>query len=506
MERNSFPSSLRGVHAHFVGAKGTGMAALAEIFAARGALLTGSDVADVFYTDAILAAIGVVPFAGFEAGHVAPETEIVIFSPAYNPDSNPELLEAKRRGLPTFSYPEALGELSRHGDSSGVAGVHGKTTTTAMAGTLLEALECPATILAGSAVGSFGGRCTYIGGDRYFVAETCEYRRHFLNFSPRRILLTSVESDHQDFYPTYESIRDAFREYCDSLPPGGKLIYCADDRGASEVAEWLRVRRPDVLAESYGFAAKGPWKLSAEDNEEGVSLFRLAGSPLELSLHVPGKHLVLDAAGAIALAYSIMYDYSDKTPLNAGQWARVRDALASFRGSKRRSEIVGEADGVLVMDDYAHHPTAIRATIEGIKAFWPSRRLVVDFMSHTYSRTHALLDEFAASLDRADSVILHKIYPSAREKPIEGVSGRLLFEKMKERRADLADLADLADPGKTGKTAEGLGFALYSEEPEDAAETLVRLLRPGDIFITMGAGDNWKLGRKIFELLKSKGK
>lgn len=478
------------------------MAALAEIFAAKGAILSGSDVPDTFYTDTILKSIGMEVNETFDASHIGPDIDSVIFSDAYNPTSNPEMAEAVKKGLPMFSFAEALGELSRMSDSSGIAGVHGKTTTTAMAGSILAALQSPVTILTGSAVVSFGDRCTMIRGDRYFVAETDEYKRHFMHFSPRRILLTSVESDHQDFYPTYDSIRMAFCDYVMSLPPGGLLVYCADDPGAVEVADFARAAgRNDLRYAPYGFSAEGPWKISSFATEEGQTSFRIAASEEAFTLHVPGRHLVLDAVGALALCHDIALDRGDGREMTDSQWKCAAEALERFRGSRRRSEIIGEAGGILVLDDYAHHPTALKTTIAGIKAFWPSRRLVVDFMSHTYSRTIALMDQFAGSLDEADCIVLHGIYASAREKPVEGVSGRDLFKKVMARHPNLVDMTWL---GAKPEDDRSRGFILYEENHRDAAPKLLSLLRKNDIFMTMGAGDNWKLGRTILEQLKKK--
>ena len=495
MSSPSFPETLAGKRVHFIGAKGTGMAALAEIIAAKGAALSGSDVPDTFYTDAILRSLNMELSESFEAAHLEGDIDLVVYSDAYSAATNPEMAEAARRGLPMFSFAQALGALSRMSDSSGVAGVHGKTTTTAMAGTILNALGTPMTVLTGSAVSGFGGRCTLIRGDRYFVAETDEYKRHFMHFSPRRILLTSVESDHQDFYPTYDDILAAFRDYAMSLPPGGLLAYCADDPGAVQVADFAKSARSDLRYAPYGFTAEGAWKIGDFETGEGRTSFRVAACAEAFELRVPGRHLALDAAGALALAADIASDAQGGGSLSQPQWRLAREALAGFRGSRRRSEIVGESGGVLVMDDYAHHPTALKATIAGIKAFWPSRRLVVDFMSHTYSRTIALMDEFAASLDDADCVVLHDIYASAREKPVPGVSGRDLFEKVKARRPDLADLSGQA-PAETGTP-----FILYEAKHAETAERLSPLLREGDLLITMGAGDNWKLGRAILERL-----
>ncbi len=510
MTQAHLPAELKGLHIHLVGAKGTGVAALAEILASKGAILTGSDIAERFYTDDILESIGIKCLVGFDASHLDPNVAVVIHSAAYRRDQNPELLEAARRGLIILNYPEALGELSRRADSTGIAGVHGKTTTTAMAGSLISSLGLPATILAGSSVASFGNRCTKIAGDKYFVAETCEYRRHFLNFSPRRVVLTAVESDHQDFYPTYKDILAAFVDYGCSLPQSGELIYCADDPGAVEAAGLIQSRRPDIRPVPYGQKAEGPFKMLYYRAASGIARFRLGGLDTEFELHVPGEHLALDASAAITLAISLLGDSKGQNgpARKEGIWcqpspaelAALKNSLASFRGSKRRSEVLGEAGGILFMDDYGHHPTAIRDTIAGIRAFWPDRRIVVDFMSHTCSRTRALFPEFAACLDAADKVILHKIYPSAREAPDPEMNGRRLFNAVKASRD--------ANPGaRRVGPAQNFPDTAYYEEVMDAYPDLLRELRPGDLFLTMGAGDNFVLCealKKAFEQKESK--
>lgn len=510
MVQQSFPLDLKAVRIHLIGAKGTGMAALAEILHSRGAVLSGSDVPDAFYTDAVLRHIGLVPFAGFSPEQLAPGLDLVIYSDAYTVEGNAEMAEASRRGLPMFSFARALGALSGASDSSGIAGVHGKTTSTAMAGSMIAALDLPATVIAGSAVRSFGDRCTHIAGSRFFIAETDEYQHHFMHFSPRRIMLTSVESDHQDYYPTYESIFQAFCDYVDRLPAGGLLVYCADDEGARDVARQARKRRPDLRFEPYGLSAEGPFRITECRELNGATRFRIAAWEGYFELHVPGRHLVLDAVGALALVMDIAraaMDYNGVQGPSEEAWRVAAAALSAFSGSRRRSEIIGEAGNILVMDDYAHHPTALRTTIEGFKAFWPNRRLVVDFMSHTYSRTIALMDEFAASLDAADCVILHGIYASAREKPVDGVSGRDLFAKVAALRHDLVPIDH---EGAASGVSEGFGhgaperFMFYTESHADADLKLLELLRPGDLFVTMGAGDNWKLGRKILAALQKK--
>jgi UDP-N-acetylmuramate--alanine ligase len=477
-----------GAKVYFVGIKGTGMSALAELMQGRGIQVSGSDKPEQFYTDAILKKLSIPYFESFDASHIGIEPgkkpDLVIYSAAYNFETNVELAQAQKLGVPLCKYSEALGAYSGHFDSSGIAGVHGKTTTTAIAGMLIRAAGLPAQVLAGSAVSGFGDRSTLNLGDRYFVAETCEYRRHFLSFHPRRIVLTSIESDHQDYYPTYESIRDAFLEYCRLLPPGGKLIYCADDPGASEAASMLQKEKRDIVYAPYGFSAPGDFKIDFFEAANERIAMKLKGFPGELKLRIPGRHTALDAAAAIALVSDLVEkEFADNGGWNEERREGVRRALEEFRGSRRRSEIIGEAGGILFMDDYGHHPTAIKTTLEGLKKFYPQRRLVLSFMSHTYTRTASLLDEFAASFEKADIVMLHKIYASAREVYNGGVTGKTLFEKARALFGDKV---------------------FYVEEPEDAAGLLQKMLQPGDLFITMGAGDNWKLGKKLLGLIKLK--
>jgi UDP-N-acetylmuramate--alanine ligase len=453
------------------------MCALAELLHHAGFSVSGSDRAEVFYTDQILKTLGIPYRESFDPHHLPQDTELVIYSAAYSPETNPELAEAHARGLPVLKYTDALGAYSAGFDASGIAGVHGKTTTTAMAGALIRGAGLPAQILAGSAVGAFGGRSTLTLGNKYLVAETCEYRRHFLAFHPRRIVLTSVESDHQDYYPTYESIRDAFLEYGRKLPCEGEFIYCADDPGAAEVAKILEQEPHGEHRRfiPYGFTAQGPFRIQSYTLGEEQALMVVAGFPDPLSIRIPGRHSALNAAGALALTDALV---KTETPggWQQAQWDGARQSLAGFTGSKRRSEILGEAGGILFMDDYGHHPTAVRSTLAGLKEFYPQRRLVLSFMSHTYTRTASLLDRFSCCFENADITVLHKIYASARESSLCGISGETLFAKTKAHQDEV----------------------YYVAEPLDAVALLHKLLRPGDLFITMGAGDNWKLGQALF--------
>ncbi|ADN02166.1 UDP-N-acetylmuramate--L-alanine ligase [Spirochaeta thermophila] len=470
------PEGLASARLFFVGIKGTGMTALAELFSAAGAVIEGSDVDDIFYTDEILSSLGI-PVHDFSPHHLHAPWHALIHSAAY-PPTHPQLAEAARLGIPCYSYPRALGAYSTHFRSAGIAGVHGKTSTTALAGTLLRALSLPAATLTGSAVPLWGGRATLTHpAPRYFVAETCEYRRHFLHFSPTWIVLTSVEEDHLDYYPTYEDIFAAFLEYARLLPPHGALVYCADQPGAARLAHTLAAERPELTLIPYGRTAPGPFRITAVHQHPGGQTARLAAG-LSFTLHVPGTHMLLNAAAALALISLIAQD-AGRAPspeaLLTEYGPTLQDALASYTGTRRRSEVVGEACGILFLDDYGHHPTAIRATLEGYRSFYPGRRIILDFMSHTYSRTAALLHEFARSFEPADIVILHKIYASAREKA-GAVTGEDLYRAAKAVHPRVH----------------------YFHEIMDAFEYCTRLLGPGDLFITMGAGDNWKLGRALY--------
>jgi len=479
-----------GSSIYFVGIKGTGVCALAELIHGMGLKTRGSDTNEVFYTDGILRELDIPFHETFDPAHITDDIDLVIHSAAYSEESNVELAEAARKNIPLMTYPQALGAFSAGFDSTGIAGVHGKTTTTAMAGCLVRGLGLPAQVLVGSAAANFGGRSTLAQGNKYFIAETCEYRRHFLLFHPKRIVLTAVESDHQDYFPTYESIRDAFVEYVRLLPAGGELIYCADDPGASEVANIIKNEERNIVLVPYGFNASGDFQITSYRVENEIAFFRVNVFNLELGLPVPGRHQALNAAAAIALASSLLKkEIAEGAASRSGQshghrneltQFTIKKALEDFKGSKRRSEIIGNAGGILFMDDYGHHPTAIETTLEGLRGFYPTRRLVVSFMSHTYTRTAALLDEFAASLAGADVLFLHKIYASAREKFDGHINGMSVMEKIESLPVKIAEV-------------------YYVDEPLDAFDQLKEILKPGDLFLTLGAGSNWPLGVKLFE-------
>lgn len=462
-------STLAGTRIHFVGIKGTGMTALAEIMHNRGALVTGSDVPEEFYTDRILSDLGLTVHTDFSAKHIHRKIDLVVHSAAYGED-NPEIAAADQAGLPRYTYPEILGALSRRSRSLAVSGVHGKTTTAALTGMVARELGIPATVVVGSAVEGFGDRATLQKGERYLIAETCEYRRHFLYYFPTVLLITSVEPDHQDFFPTREDMYNAFIDFGRNIVPEGTLVYCADDSGAAEVAQQISRNRPDVTVVSYGTEIPAEFQIQDIEMKAGEIGFSIRGVPGEWTLRMPGRHLVLNTAGALLSLRELLQ--KDGIEID---WSRARRGIYRFSGVKRRSEFLGEVDGVLFIDDYGHHPTAIRTTLSGYREFYPGRRIVVDFMSHTVSRTAALLSEFGSAFSDADIVLVNDIYTSARETGNGTVSVADLAQEIGKHHPQV-----FLEPDFSGAEERALG-----------------LLRRGDIFVTMGAGDNFRVAESV---------
>lgn len=486
------------------------MAALVEIFFAAGAAITGSDVSERFYTDEILESLKIKALP-FSESNITKDIDLVVYSSAYKVDQNPDLIAAQRLGVPCALYTEALGAYSERAFSAGVCGVHGKTSTTGIAGTILSELDLNAQVLAGSVINSFGKKCVYTSSaatacktencgktetaaaasqacdraQKFFVAETCEYQRHFMSFCPRVILLTSVESDHQDYYPTFADIQAAFVDYICKLPQGGTLVYCADDAGAVETVKIALQKRPDIKTVSYGTKAAGPWRLECREVKEQKNNFWTEALG-EAFLRVPGKHEVLDACGAAALCACLLRE-AGKNPSDYIE--QIKRGLEKFSGGKRRSEVTGRAknsfgDDIVFVDDYGHHPTAVKTTLAGFRDFYSGKKIIVDFMSHTYSRTQALLKEFAQSFDSADTVILNKIYSSARENPADfSITGKTLADEAAKFHKDVHYKEDFDQAASFG--AEILSKKACERYPN------------GYLFVTMGAGDNWKVAQKI---------
>ncbi len=441
---------------HFIGLGGVGMSALAELLLAQGMQVSGSDLSPSSYIDR-LASLGARSFVGHDREHVG-DAQVVVVSSAV-PAGNTELEEARRLGLPVIHRSELLAELMRFRESIGVAGSHGKTTTTAMiAHVLVEAGLDPSAVI-GARVRALGSNARF-GRGRFFVTEADESDRSFLRLHPVHAVVTNLDLDHTDQYRDLDDIAAAFRTYLQQLPFYGHAVVCGDDSELVSLAQ--NVHRRVV---TYGTNRQAEFQATAIESGPFEVHFNLnwRSEPLgTIQLQVGGRHNALNAAAAATVGHLLGVPFET-----------VRRALGSFVGAERRMERKGERDGVLVLDDYGHHPTEVRATLEACRAI--GRRVVLVFQPHRYSRTSGLIEEFAGCFDAVDRLFLLDIYP-AGEAPIEGVSSSALAERISRRRE-----------------------VEYVPSWEDLMALLKRECHAGDLLVTMGAGNVWKVGEEFLE-------
>jgi UDP-N-acetylmuramate--alanine ligase len=456
---------------HFAGIGGAGMSGIARIMLARGISVSGSDQAGGDQL-AALAALGADVRTGHAAANVA-GADTVVYSTAIR-DDNPELVEARRRGLRVLHRAAALASVMSGRRGIAVAGTHGKTTTTSMLTTILR--HCGADpgyviggILAETGLGAEDGT----GED--FVAEADESDGSFLMLAPQAAIVTSVEADHLDNYASLAEIEGAFAAFARRIRTGGILIACADDPGAAELA--ASARSLPVRVRTYGQAPGADYQVSAIAGEGMAVRLQVRGGPetgpeppvvTALRVGVPGRHNALNATAAFAAAVEL--------GLPAGQ---VAAGLAAYRGARRRMEPKGEADGVLVLDSYAHHPTEIAADLHAARDIVAGGRVVVVFQPHLFSRTRIFAAEFGAALGLADDVIVLDVY-AAREDPEPGVTGQLVAGQVPEGRARFV-------PARAEVPAAAVAAA-----------------KPGDLVLTMGAGDVTALGPRILDELRAR--
>ncbi len=438
---------------HFVGIGGAGMSALALLALRRGLPVTGCDPDPSGAAD--VGAAGAVVLGGHDPAHVTGARALVVTAAV--PPSHPELGRARALGIPVVPRKEALARLVAAGRAIAIAGTHGKTTTTAMTTEALVGAGLDPTGIAGGRVSLWEGNARP-GRDRLFVVEADEYDRAFLALTPAVAVITNVEADHLEVYGSLAAIEDAFVEFASRAQ---RVITCADDPGAERVAARLgeRVWR-------YGTHPGADLAIGAvtQGSEGSSARLRLPdGSPVELRLRVPGLHNVRNAAAALAAALAVGAD--------AG---RALAALARFPGVGRRFERLGDVGGVSVVDDYAHHPTELVATLAAARQAFPGRRLVAVFQPHLYSRTQAHGGAMGAALAAADLVIVTEIY-AAREQPVSGVSGRLVADAAEAAGAQVRFVSHRAD---------------LTRQVADA-------LRPGDVVLTLGAGDITRAGHEL---------
>lgn len=450
------PSDSRPVH--FVGIAGAGMSALAELFVRRGVRVSGCDANPAGAAD--LQRLGVAVAGAHDPAHADASRALVVTSAM--PREHPELVRARELGLPVIRRAEALGEAVSGGDLVGIAGTHGKTTTTVLTTEALAAAGLEPTGVAGGRVGAWGGNLSD-GSDRLFVVESDEYDRSFLALTPTVAVVTNVEADHLDIYADLADIRGAFAQF---VRPARAIVLCADDEGANTLpvpssAEIIRygVSSPDARLLAREVAPRGTGTaFTVEYDGERLG---------EVALQVPGLHNVRNALAAIGSGLALGVTVEAMAP-----------GLARFTGVERRFQRLGERGGVLVVDDYAHHPTEIEATLQAARAAFPGRRVVVAFQPHLFTRTRDFATEFGRALARADAIFLTEIYP-AREKPIPGVT---------------ADLIDASARSAGGAVA-------WRGERSGLANALAGAVRGGDVVLTVGAGDITKTGPELLGLL-----
>ena len=448
-----------GKPVHFVGIAGAGMSALAELFVRRGYRVTGCDANLTSADD--LRRLSIELFEGHDPQHVIGAGEVIVTS-AMRRD-HPELQRAAELGIPITRRAEALGRAVSGGELVAIAGTHGKTTTTVMTTEALKSAGREPTGVAGGRVGAWNGNLSP-GSDKLFVVEADEYDRSFHALAPTVAVVTNVEEDHLDIYPGgIDEIRDAFALFA----RGAKVIVlCADDVGASTLpvpssAEIIR----------YGTESRDA-RLTASDvrSHQGGSVFRVSHDekPLgELALKVPGLHNVRNALAAVASGIAL-----------GATLDGMRRGLEAFTGVERRFQLLGEVAGVTIVDDYAHHPTEIAATLEAARAAFPKKRIIAAFQPHLYTRTRDFHVEFAEALGAADQVFLCDLYP-AREKPIAGVSAKMIADAMRR-----------------------MGRPPVWEGPRtELASALAHAVRDGDVVLTMGAGDITRTGAELRQLL-----
>ena len=467
---------------YFVGVGGAGMSALAHVLAERGRDVSGGDPGIAPAVRARLEAVGVRVFAGHDAAQLPNGVGAVVVSDAV-PETNPEVMAARQKNVPIFRRPEVLGAIVNAGRGIAIAGTHGKTTTTGMVASILLAANLDPTIILGGDLPQIGGNARN-GKSDIVLAESCEAYDGFLYLHPEIAVVLNIEADHLDYHLTEQHVFDSFERFLTQVKPGGTVIACGDDENTGKVAgnadEVLVARQDGSGMGFYSVTPGGPW-YAADINLSGpyptfdlqcfTGKYPKSGyvSQGKVTLRVPGLHSVSNALAAAAVG-----DALDIAP------EKIIAGLEAFTGTGRRFETLGEKNGILVIDDYAHHPTELRATLGAAKSAYPNRRLVAVFQPHLPSRTRDLMNEFAQALTLADAVVLTDIY-LAREAALPGVSSAVLTENVQAAKPNLPaqlvpNLADLPD-------------------------ALADFVQPGDLVLTLGAGDIRAAGEGLLNLL-----
>jgi UDP-N-acetylmuramate--alanine ligase len=455
--KQSLPE-LIGKRVHFIGIGGAGMSGLARIALSHGIKVSGSDAKDSNVIVA-LTALGANVLVGHKSENVD-GADLVVFSTAIS-ENNPERLRAIELGIPIIARATALALLMSESKSIAVAGTHGKTTTSSMLTVALQATGADPSFAIGGTITASGSNA-HRGTGEFFVAEADESDGSFIAYHPYGAIITNIEHDHVDYFADESAVFEVFNDFIETIASDGFLIYCNDDKGSRKLGSTLT----KIRTFTYGTSPDSDLVI------DQVALLPLGSSGRaiwhgkvigKLELNVPGHHNLMNAAAALATGVVL-----DQAP------NEMIDGLATFKGAGRRFEIKGTVNGIRVIDDYGHHPTEIEVTLTAARRFAGDGRLIVIFQPHRYSRTKAFIDKFATTLDLADEVIVLEIY-AASEKPIAGISSEAIVEKMSNGR--------------------------FIPNFMEAVETVVKSAKPGDVIITLGAGDVSSLAPIIVEEL-----
>lgn len=455
-------------HIHFVGIGGIGMSGIAELLINLGYEVSGSDLRNTAVTKR-LGSLGGCIFEGHGKQNVE-GADVVVYSSAVGPE-NPEIIEAKERYIPAIPRAEMLAELMRLKHGIAIAGAHGKTTTTSMVASILNAGHLDPTVVIGGRLDIWGGSNAKLGQGDILIAEADESDGSFLALSPSMAVVTNIDREHMEYYGSMETIRETFISFINKVPFYGTSILCMDNEEIQGIIPRLKKRYL-----TYGMTSQADLRGgNLEKRGLGVS-FEVTYRDHTLGsveVGIPGEHNVLNALAAVGVGLELELDMGV-----------IKQGLKSLGGLARRFQVKGEQKEILVLDDYGHHPTEIVATLKTARECWPERRLVVAFQPHRYTRTRALFDRFVISFNDADILIVAPIF-SAGEDAIEGMSSELLASKIKEH---------------------GHKEVISCPRERDVLASLLDIVRPGDLVMTLGAGDIYKQGERLLDELKVKSK
>jgi UDP-N-acetylmuramate--alanine ligase len=447
---------------HLIGVGGIGMSALAKLFHAKGAVVSGSDLNASSLTDELIAR-GMKIFIGHDASQLSEDVDLVIYSSAI-PETNPERVAAKEQQIRELTYAEFLGELSKGYSTIAVAGTHGKSSTTAMLSLILEEAGYDPTVIVGSRIPSFKDGNLRIGSGRFFVVEACEYKANLLHLSPEMVVLTNVDEDHLDFYKDIDHIRATFQEFVDKLKGKGMVVWNADD----EESKKLEIAR----GVTFGFGEHAEYRATKRVTGSGVQRAQVMRQEAqdqqlgEMELGVPGAYNMSNALAATAAAMELGVPFET--------CAKV---LKQFVGIWRRFEKLGQWQGATVYSDYGHHPTEVAAVIKASKEFFTDQRVVLCYQPHQHARTIALMDELVDALKDADTLVLTEIYEVAGRTEDTRVSSADLMEKIKQVRPECQ--------------------VVFAKDLPNTKLLLAQIVKEGDVLIMQGAGSIDDLAREL---------